>query len=231
MRENVWGRLALQWKLLGSFGLVLVLGGGAAAVGLSRMDTALGGYHALLDGSVAAAKQADDVNTAFVSRHKVLKDIYLFNTDAAKVDSVTKEIADWDRQVSAGLATLRANPALLDEDRALIDSGLVPFAEYQKASQAAVERATLAGDDPFTAQQAAAKLTSGKDRPVSAVLKELSTRLNARAQVEGSAIKADVDALLPVVVGTLIAALLLGFGVAFGLARSIASAARHIAHV
>ena len=81
MRELVWGRLALQWKLLGSFGLVLLLAGGAAAVGLYRLDTALGGYHALLDGSVAAAKQADDVNTAFVSRHKVLKDIYLFNTD------------------------------------------------------------------------------------------------------------------------------------------------------
>ena len=160
----------------------LLLAGGAAAVGLYRLDTALGGYHALLDGSVAAAKQADDVNTAFVSRHTVLKDIYLFNTDPAKVQSVTKEIVDWDRQVSAGLAALRANPALLDEDRDLIDSGLAPFAEYQKASQAALERATVEGDDPYTAQQAAAKLTSGKDRPVSAVLKELSTRVErARA--------------------------------------------------
>ena len=118
---------------------------------------------------------------------------------------------------------------LFDEDRDLIDSGLAPFAEYQKASQAALERATVEGDDPYTAQQAAAKLTSGKDRPVSAVLKELSTRLNERARTEGSAIESDVDALLPVVVGSLVAALLLGLGVAFGLARSIAGAARHIA--
>ena len=193
----VWGRLALRWKLLGSFGLVLLLAGGAAAVGLYRLDTALSGYHALLDGSVAAAKQADDVNTAFVSRHKVLKDIYLLQHGSRPRSSPSpKEIADWDKQVSEGLAALRADPVLLDEDRDLIDSGLAPFAEYQKASQAALERATVEGDDPYTAQQAAAKLTSGKDRPVSAVLKELSTRLNERARTEGSAIESDVDALL-----------------------------------
>ena len=42
--------------------------------------------------------------------------------------------------------------------------------------------------------------------------------LNERARTEGSAIESDVDALLPVVVGSLVAALLLGLGVAFGLA-------------
>src|SRR5205814_1055407 len=96
---------------------------------------------------------------------KVLKDVYLFNTDAAKVQSATQEVGDWDKKVADGLARLTASPVLDGDDRALVTTALAAQKEYQAASNAAVARAT-AGGDPYEAQQGAAGLTKGKDRPV-----------------------------------------------------------------
>jgi methyl-accepting chemotaxis protein len=208
--------------------VVLVLAAAAATFGLLRMNAALGSYQSLLNGSLSAAKQLDDVNTAFVSRHKVLKDIYLFNTDSAKVALVTKELADWDQLVGDGLARLRQDSTLTQNDRDLIDSAVDALGAYQAASRAAAARAT-AGDDPYTAQQEAAKLTSGKDRPISAAFKELSGRLNDRAHNEAADIQAQVAGLLPAVLSVFGAAILLGIVVAFGLARTIVGAAQQIA--
>jgi len=228
MAIGVWRGLALKWKLLFTVGVALALTAGAATFGLYRLHGALGTYQTLLTGSLAAAKQADDVNTAFVTRHKVLKDVYLFNTDPAKVDSASKEVAGWDSKVSDGLAALRKSPVLTSDDTALIDTGLAALAAYQSASQEAIKQAT-AGNDPYTDQQAAAKLVSGKDRPVTAALAELSSRLNQRAATESASIQAQVAAILPIVAGVLALGLLLGIGLSIALARGISRTAAQVA--
>jgi len=144
MNVHVWSRLGLRWKLLGAIGTVLVLAGGAGAFGVWRLNDGLNRYDDLVSGTMGASQLAAVISFDFVSRHKVLKDVYLFNTDAAKVQSATQEVNDWTAKSAAGLERLNASPVLTTEDRDLIATAQAAQKEYQAASNAAIARATAA---------------------------------------------------------------------------------------
>ncbi len=215
--------LRIQTKLLGAFGLVLLLVGGAAGFGLYRLSGATAAYGELARTTMAASRMADDVNASFISRHKVLKDIYLFNGDPAKIEKAASEVKELDQAVEAGLSQLQSNPALLPDELALADEASRALGEYAAASRAAIARVQAGGDDLYEVQQAAVQLTSGKDRPISEALDGLADRLDKRSGRESAALEADVQRTLPVVLGVMIAAVVAGFGIALLFARSIAS--------
>jgi len=215
--------LRIQTKLLGAFGLVLLLVGGAAGFGLYRLSGATAAYGELARTTMAASRMADDVNASFISRHKVLKDIYLFNGDPAKIEKAASEVKELDQAVEAGLSQLQSNPALLPDELALADEASRALGEYAAASRAAIARVQAGGDDLYEVQQAAVQLTSGKDRPVSEALDRLADDLDKRSGRESAALEADVQRTLPVVLGVMIAAVVAGFGIALLFARSIAS--------
>src|SRR5581483_12216613 len=173
--------LRIQTKLLGAFGLVLLLVGGAAGFGLYRLSGATAAYGELARTTMAASRMADDVNASFISRHKVLKDIYLFNGDPAKIEKAASEVKELDQAVEAGLSQLQSNPALLPDELALADEASRALGEYAAASRAAIARVQAGGDDLYEVQQAAVQLTSGKDRPVSEALDRLADDLDKRS--------------------------------------------------
>jgi methyl-accepting chemotaxis protein len=220
--------LRLRWKLLGVFALVLTLTMAVSGFGIYRLIQAGNAFMNLLDTTIVAAKQADDVNVLFISRHKVLKDAYLFNTDPAKVQKAVGEVADFDAKIAAGLAQLKADPSLQPEELKLINDAGPAMAEYQAATKAAIARVN-AGGEPYATQQEAASLTVGKDRPVSAALAELSTRLHARAHDAAGASHEDMVQIVPIVISAMIVAFVLAVGLALLLARGIASAVRQVA--
>src|SRR5438093_11692047 len=76
--RGAWCRdLPLVWKLLGGFGLVVLLlaaAGGWADLQLRQQDAA---YRSLLAGENQAAQVADDLHLAFLRQHQALKDVLL----------------------------------------------------------------------------------------------------------------------------------------------------------
>ncbi|MBV8718094.1 MAG: EAL domain-containing protein [Chloroflexi bacterium] len=206
------GGLGPRSKLLLALGLVLLLVGGSAGFGLWRLAAATDEYAALVDTTMAASRQADDLNAVFITRHKVLKDAYLFNTDPLRVARTAAEVAGYDEQINAGLADLQANSALTPAEHALIDDAIAALRPYRAGSSDAIG-VVLQGGDPFVVQQAAANLTYLKDRPVSAALDELAQTLNTRAHDSSSTVHADVQHTIPIVVGIVAVALLLGLAI------------------
>jgi methyl-accepting chemotaxis protein len=213
----------LRWKLLSVFGVVFALTTAVSVFGVYRLRQVSDEYNSLLDTTISAAKQADDVNVLFISRHKVLKDVYLFDSDPAKVQKAVGEVSDFDAQIGDRLARLKDSPGLLPEELKLIGDAGPALAAYHAATRAAIDR-VRAGGDPYTVQQEAAAMVVGKDRPVSAALAELSSRLHARAHDESANSQAHAAQVAPVVLGITGVALLLGIGLALLLARSIVGA-------
>jgi methyl-accepting chemotaxis protein len=216
-----WNDLSVRWRLLGAVGLAMLIMAGAATFSVVRLTQATTAYSNLITGTLDASSQLKAVNVAFISRHKVLKDIYLFNTNADKVKQTISDMAGFDKQVNDGLAALKQNPNLLPEERQLVDNAATAYADYQAASTAATAKATESGD-PYVTQQAAAAITTGKDKPISAALDDLAARINGRAAAQQAQLTAEARALLPIVFGTLAAALLLGLAIAFLIGRNIA---------
>jgi methyl-accepting chemotaxis protein len=201
--------LKLRWKLLGSLGVVVVVMGASAAFGVYRLVQATDAYDWLVQSMFSTRSEVQQTNAAFLTRHKILKDIYLFNTDPQKVQTTIDQMADLDTQVTASLTRLEGN-SLLDADEAKdVADALRSYTAYQSASAAAVA-AAKAGGDPYTTQQAAAALTSGQDKPVSAALDDLSRRINQRASAASASITDEAHALVPAVMVQL--ALAVGFG-------------------
>jgi diguanylate cyclase (GGDEF)-like protein len=197
-------------KLLAMLGLVLLLVGGTACFGLWRLVASTDAYAELVNSTVAAARQADEVNALFITRHKVLKDAYLFNTDPARVARAASEVAAYDAEIDGGLATLQESRALNQGDRDLIDAALAALRPYRAGSSDAIG-VVQQGGDPFIIQQAAANLTYLKDRPVSNALDQLARDLNSRARERSDELQADSTRTVPTVLG------LVAFAFAVGL--------------
>ena len=218
----------LRWKLLAAFGAVVFVLGAGGGVGIYRLVQATQTYNQLIDSLIATRTQISDTNTAFITRHKILKDIYLFDTDAQKVQTTIDQMAQLDKQVVDTLGQLHNNPLLQPEELKDVDDAAAVYAEYVKASQAAVDRAKQ-DDDPYARQQAAAALTSGKDKPVSAALDDLGKRIGARVADKVAATQADVRLMIPTAVATILVAVLLAIGIGLWLARHLATSVDKIA--
>jgi methyl-accepting chemotaxis protein len=211
--------LSFRAKLLGLSGVLLVLVGGSSAFGIARLKGVTDGYQAMIDGSMAASSQAREINKTFIARHKVLKDVYLFVEDAAKVDSASQEVAADDKIVSDLAARLRAMSLTAEEGKTL-DDVMAGLKLYEDASSQAILLAR-SGGDPYSTQQAAAKLVLGKDRAVSDALARLTDLLGQRSQREQAAMKTAVAATLRLVAILMCAAVALAVGISLLLARAV----------
>lgn len=112
--------LTSRWRLLAALGLVLLLAGVSAGFGLHVLATATDSYASLIDTTISAAKQADDVNALFITRHKVLKDVYLYDTEQQRVDKAADEVAAYDQQIDLGLTQLQQSSALEPHEAQLL---------------------------------------------------------------------------------------------------------------
>jgi methyl-accepting chemotaxis protein len=222
--------LSLRWKLISAFGLVLMLMGGGGAYAAYRLTSMTQAYNTLVNQTLATQRDVQAANLNFITRHKVLKDAYLFNTDAQKVQTTRDDVANRDLQINAALTQLAGSTLLRPEEKQFVQDAIKAYGAYQVASTAAIAKAT-AGGDPYTAQQAAASLTSGTDRPVSAALDALQLSIGDRTALEQQRVEADANSAIPLTMGILLASLLAGLGLALLLARSIASAVAEVAAV
>src|SRR5579859_3985248 len=220
--------ISVRWKLVGAFGLVVVLTGVAGAFGTYRLISASRAITTLFNATIASQRDVIAVNTAFITRHKLVKDVFLFNANGDKVKTTETDVAALDDQVATGLAALAVNPSLSASEETSVGNAQVAYRDYVAASTAAVARATEPGD-PYGRQQAAAALISGKDKPISAALDALQKSVGDRADQGALGLQADASAAPPVVVGLLIAGTLLSLGIGFFLAGSIVGAVTRVA--
>jgi methyl-accepting chemotaxis protein len=219
---------ALRWNLLGGFGFVLLLMAGGGLFGAAQLINSTVAYSRLIDQTIAARSDVEAVNIAFITRHKQLKNAYLFNADVQKVQQTETEVHVLDDQVGAGLSHLLASEALLSDEKQLVRDAQEAVAGYEAASTAAIARVKQGGD-AYASQQAAAALTSGKDRPVSTVLDELQRVIAERTNQEEEHVQATARESAPITIGVLVAALLAGVLVAVFLANKISRAVSHMA--
>src|SRR5579859_3791475 len=220
--------ISVRWKLVGAFGLVVVLTGVAGAFGTYRLISASRAITTLFNATIASQRDVIAVNTAFITRHKLVKDVFLFNANGDKVKTTETDVAALDDQVATGLAALAVNPSLSASEETSVGNAQVAYRDYVAASTAAVVRATEPGD-PYGRQQAAAALISGKDKPISAALDALQKSVGDRADQGALGLQADASAAPPLVVGLLIAGTLLSLGIGFFLAGSIVGAVTRVA--
>ena len=182
----------------------------------------------LVNQTIASQRDVTAINTAFITRHKLVKDVFLFNTNADKVKTTENDVATLDGQVATGLAALAMNPRLTAGEETSVGDAQTAYRDYLAASNAAVAKAKEPGD-PYVQQQAAAALISGKDKPISAALDALQKSVGDRADQGALGLESEANAAPPVVVGLLIAGTLLSLCVGFFLARGIVSAVASVA--
>ncbi len=217
-----FSNLRLQWKLVSAFGVVLLIVAATGAFGAYRLNAVASDYDTLIRTTLSAEEDAESTNKAFISRHKVLKDAFLFNTDTAKVQSTVDQVAAFDRTVTQGLAELRTHQGTSVEERKLLDDAAKAYKDYQAASDAAIAR-IKAGGDPYSTQQAAAALVAGKDRPISAAIDKLVDSLSDRAGAEQEMQEATSEAVMRLVAIALVLGTVIGAGVAIVFARWLTS--------
>jgi methyl-accepting chemotaxis protein len=220
--------LNVRWKLFCTVGLVLLLTLGAAGFATYRLVSTTQAFTGLVDETIATQRSIFLINTAFITRHKVLKDVYLFNTNADKVKTTLTDLAAFDQQVDKGLATLAGSSVLTADDKQLVATAQSTYRDYQSASSAAIAKAQEVGD-PYTLQQAAAAIVTGKDKPVSAALDALQQSIGARVDQDTPRLEAQANAAPPVVLGMLVLAVVAALGMSVFVARSMAGPLRQMA--
>ncbi len=214
--------MGIRGKLFAGFGAVLLVMVAATSFSVYRLVGATETWSDLVSGPITLRSQVRNVSLQFVTRHKVLKDVFLFNTDEAKLKQATDELASWDQKIAAAITTIKQSSSVLPEDKKLLDEVDKGLAEYLATSKAAVAMSHVAaGADPYAIQQQAAQLVSGKDRPITVALDALVQQMADRTALQQSAIGASVRALLPVIFAVVAAAFVAGLTVAFVLARRV----------
>jgi methyl-accepting chemotaxis protein len=210
--------LNVRWKLLTTVGLVLLMTLGAGSFATYRLVSTTQAFTRLVDDTISTQRSILLLNTAFITRHKLLKDVYLFNTNAAKVAATETDVASLDKQIGTGLAAVALSSVLTEDDRKLVDTAQSTYRDYLSASSAAVAKAKEVGD-PYTLQQTAAALVSGKDKPVSAALDALQQSIAYRVDQDTPRFQAEANAAPPVVVGILVLAVVVALGMSLFVAR------------
>src|SRR5215208_2804494 len=120
-RTSGWRDLPLLWKLLGGFGLVLLLmvtAGGWAGWQLYQQDAA---HRALLRGEATADALAHEMRAAMLLQVQALKNTWLRGDDPRDFETYTREFdsrAEDLRQLRTRMAGLEAR--LTGEERALL---------------------------------------------------------------------------------------------------------------
>ena len=219
-----WG---LRWKLLACIATVIALVGGAAGWGayqLYRQDVS---YSRLLHGEAEGAAVAQEMRAGLLLQVQALKNTLLRGDDPKQFERFA---AEFDTRAQE-LRTLRASIERLDmnltaEDRALLRTFDAGWAGYLAAWTDAKTAYGGPGGGKFKDADA---VMSGKDRDAVASLDTLTTHLmeqRDRTRAELSAAASQTTRLVLTLLGL---AIVVGFGIAFLLARSIVAAVSQVA--
>ena len=221
------GDLSLRWKLLGGFGLVLLLMasvGGWTAWQLRQQETA---YEKLLDVEAEGALVSQEMRATLLLQVQALKNLLLRGADARDYDTYTREFgarADDLRALRARLDRLGVD--WTDEDRTLLrkfDSG---WAGYLDAWTLAL--AAFGGPDGGRTGDAD-RVIRGKDRDAADALDALADRFDVRVHetsMQLSARAAWIDRVVPIALGVATA---LGLLLSWLVTRDILRGTRQVA--
>ena len=124
-----------RWKLLGAFVWTWLLCSVAAGIGLQRINQANDAFADRGEPIALASQQADAINTLFLTRHKVIKNAYLFAADPERVERASSEVAAYDQQVFDSLTVLRSDPVLDVAEQQAIEALWLPLDGYRSASE------------------------------------------------------------------------------------------------
>jgi methyl-accepting chemotaxis protein len=209
-----WFRgMRLRWKLLVSFGAVLLMLGGAggwSAWQLHQQDVA---YSRLLRGEAMGAVVAQEMRAGLLLQVQALKNTLLRGDDPKQFD---KYAAEFDTRANE-LRGLRAKVDTLDlqataEERDALQKFDAGWAGYVAAWSKAKE--AYGGPGGGKVKEADAVM-SGKDRDAVAALDVLTESLVARS---------DAERTKTVVIAVLVVAVVLGLGTALLVAQDLAGA-------
>jgi methyl-accepting chemotaxis protein len=214
--------LRLRWKLLVSFGALLLMLGGAGGWGawqLHRQDLA---YSRLLKGEALGATVAQEMRAGLLLQVQALKNTLLRGEDPKQFE---RYAAEFDARAN-DLRGLRAKLDTLDlqatpEEREALQKFDAGWAGYVAAWSKAKE--AYGGPGGGKAKDADAVM-SGKDRDAVASLDALAESLVARSDAARAALATEAERTKAVVLAVLVVAVVLGLGAALLVAQDLAGA-------
>jgi methyl-accepting chemotaxis protein len=213
------GNLSLRAKIVSAVAVVVVASGAAGAFTLARLQSTGNAYQSAIT-EESLALQASELRSAFQVQHQKLKDIFLRGNDPASYTKYTGAFSDAATDVHSRLAVLTTELKAAGDTKSLaqIHAFNVGYAVYNASftkAMAAVHAKTGFDFHPGDA------IMSGLDKPEQDALSTLADDLAAGI---GGATKSASNARALTVwlaIGALVGAALIGFAVAFLLARGI----------
>ena len=221
--------LGIRAKLFASFGVVLLFLAIVAGVGVAKLSDGSGALNQITNHETTALIAAEDVRDAFVSTQRELRlSTFVPLDDKAAVTDVTDRYAADVEEWQTGLNTLAAESRTPQETQDVADLGAA-----WKVWQPVGDRVLALATGPSAKPDAAATLllsdpsAAAQQGVDDLVDRSVTTRTDAASQVAADSVAASQQAktLMLIVSGL---ALLVGFGVAFWLARNIASGVRDV---
>jgi methyl-accepting chemotaxis protein len=217
---------SLRWKLLGGFGLVLLLVGGAGAWSAYQYRATDRAYRDVLEGEKEGAVTAQRMRATFGLQIQALKNTWLRGADA---EQFTKYAGEFD----ARAADMRAHrvhmeqiaPHLTADELALLQKFDTGWAGYVDAWPKAKDAFGGPGGGKVKDGDAVMK---GKDRDANEALDGLAASLDGRTAALSASLAAETARTLKLAAAALFAALMLGLTVAWMLVRSIVSGLRQM---
>src|ERR1700730_1752515 len=91
--------LRLRSKLLSASGAVLLMMGTGAGFGIYRLVQATESYNRDINSLAATRDEVNHANTLFLIHDRILKDVYLFDSEPEKVHSTMEQMASLDQQI------------------------------------------------------------------------------------------------------------------------------------
>ncbi len=213
------GNLSLRAKIVSAVAVVVVASGAAGAFTLARLLSTGSAYESAIK-QESLALQASELRSAFQVQHQKLKDIFLRGNDPPSYTKYTGAFHDAEVDVHSRLAALTKELEAVNDKKSLTQIHLfnAGYAIYNASfTKAMVAVHTKSGFD-FHPGDA---IMSGLDKPEQDALSALTDELDGRI---GGATKSAANTrslTIWLAIGALVGAALIGFGVAFFLARGI----------
>lgn len=222
-------KLNILTKLLSGFITVLILTGIVGGVGIVMIDRTDDSYTQMYDVNVTAAIQAEEASKGLLMIGRALQTAVIY--------------IDEPDQVSEQLKIIEAKKAFVNDSLARLDNLIAPEYEDTRAKLVALQRklevyiALLSplleniqtGDVELTKTRLNNQLGVAND--VLVIIEDLNNHLLMKAEAVANNNKATHETLQVILIGLMIAAILIGLGAAFYLARSIARSAWQMATV
>ena len=214
-------RLRLREKLLGAFGIVLVMMVVVGILALTRMSTLASGTSTLYEKHLLGTQYLLQANSDLINSGRAEKNV-LLATDKATIDKEAASARQLLDSAAKGMEQFKGT-IVLDSTRekvAQIESDLaaIKTAREQVIQLAAAGKAAEAKDQAATLRATVDKADATMDE-----LTQSKEDLSKQAAADAAS---TYSSARTITIGLLIVASLVGFGIAFWLARSISGAAK-----